>query len=109
MKFIYKIIPISLLVISISFLALFSPGKSILNEQVQDDGAEAITCSTLSNGEDVKIGSRFFELLFGKKEEKEVKEVKKTESKQVLLVSGGCIFGAKIKQSHITVSDPGNV
>ena len=53
--------------------------------------SECVECS----GE-VKISSRLWELLFGKKDE------------EVLLIPGGTVFGAKVKQSFVTVSDAGD-
>ena len=49
-----------------------------------------------TSGRDFKISSRFWELLVGKN---------KTEEKTVLI--GGTVFGAKVKQTCVTVQDSG--
>ena len=46
--------------------------------------------------EDVEVGSRFFELFFGKDKE---------EEKEVSLLPGGGVFGVKIKQKYVSVTD----
>lgn len=52
-----------------------------------EDGATPVL------SEDVVVGSRIWELLFGKKE------------KALALIPGGDVFGIKIKLSHVTVAD----
>ena len=48
---------------------------------------------TLADG--VEVGSRFFELLFGKEEKPE----------ELALIPGGGVFGVKIKQKYVTVTE----
>ena len=52
--------------------------------------------SVLTLADGVEVGSRFWELFFGEK--------KKTDEKITLLI-GGDIFGVKIKQKYVTVTD----
>lgn len=58
---------------------------------------EAYVCENCvpALAENVEVGSRFFELLFGKDE----------EEKRPELILGGNVFGVKIKQKYVTVSD----
>ena len=51
-------------------------------------------CPTLSDG--VEVGSRFFELFFGEK---------KKEAEPITLLPGGEVFGMRIQQKHVTVTD----
>ncbi len=60
--------------------------------QPSADSVEAVS-------ENVEISSRFLELLFGKD--------KNNKEKELLLIPGGGVFGAKIKQEYVTISDPG--
>ena len=46
--------------------------------------------------ENVELGSRFFELFFGKEED---------EGKNISLIPGGDVFGVKIRQEYPTVTD----
>ncbi len=84
-----------------SFLAVSSSASEkaervdTLNEYDVSVSEESV--STLS--EDVRVGSRLFELFFG--EEK--------ESKQISLIPGGDVFGVKIKQDHVTVIESGRI
>ena len=52
--------------------------------------------STEALSENVVVGSRFFELFFGKEEDKK---------ENISLILGGDVFGVKIKQEHPTVTD----
>ena len=45
--------------------------------------------------ENVEVGSRFYELFFGKGEKKE----------RISLIAGGDVFGIRIKQKYVTVTD----
>ncbi len=49
--------------------------------------------------DDVKVGSRLLELFLGTNESKNVS----------LLIPGGDVFGVKIKQNGVTVTDPGRI
>ena len=58
-------------------------------------GASAEECEpVLADG--VEVGSRFWELFFG--------ESKKSDE-QIVLLTGGDVFGVKIKQKYVTVTD----
>lgn len=68
-------------------------------EETEADVPCALSTVDVSGGE-VKISSRIWELFFGKA--KQARNIPKT----LLLYSGGDIFGARIKQSYVTVCDP---
>lgn len=100
MKLMVKKSIVWLLVASLSFFIFLPPGQ---NENslilLETPYREAISCAKdITNGE-IKISSRIYELLFGKEK----------EEAKVLLIPGGGIFGAKIKQSYVTVQNPGDV
>ncbi len=66
-------------------------------------GAEELSCQSFSSeeaspalSENVKLASRFWELFFGSKEQ---------SGRKALLVPGGEVFGVKIKQKHVTVTE----
>ena len=91
---------ILVLVAVLSFF-IFTPSAPRSGLQIYKSGVEVtMPCSTYTSSEDVKIGSRFLELILGKEEK---------EDQTVLLIPGGGIFGAKIKQSYVTVQNPGEV
>ena len=54
----------------------------------------------------ISYGSRLWELFFGENTEREVAS---EENQKTLLIPGGGVFGARIKLSHVTVSDPCDV
>ena len=87
---------VCLLVIAIS-LSIFSPGGSEADYIQTGIDQSSISCVAIKN-EDVKISSRLLELLFGKSEEKT----------RVMLIPGGTLFGARIKQSYVSVQSPGD-
>ncbi len=62
----------------------------------------AVSCGLESGGQNVKISSRFLELLFGSRKDSS----KETDGKKLLLLTGGDVFGARIKQTYVTVADP---
>ena len=99
MKLTLKRFLICLLVVSLSFFVFLPPGQ---NEKLGGTGDTtgdcAVSCSSESGVEEIKISSRLYELLFGKEE----------ETKKLLLLPGGGIFGAKIKQSYVSVQNPGD-
>ena len=89
-----------LLVASLSFFIFLPPEQSdkclsLLETSYQD----AVSCSKDIANDEIKISSRIYELLFGKEK----------EETKVLLIPGGGIFGAKIKQSYVSVQSPGDV
>ena len=74
-------------------------------------GSETVICSTAEDihacsssvaalPDGVKVSSRFWELLRGNDKEEKCDE-------EILLIPGGGVFGARVKLSEITVSDPG--
>ena len=84
-----KIISSALAAVTITytFLASFaSPIRCLAAEETP----------TVAVASDVKVSSRIFELLFGKREE---------EKKTLYLIPGGEVFGAKIKQNGVVVTD----
>lgn len=86
-----------LLVASLSFFVFLPPGQNG-STLVFSSGVGSVPCSTTAASDGVKISSRLLELIFGTKEEKET----------LLLIPGGGIFGAKIKQSCVSVQNPGD-
>lgn len=63
----------------------------------RDDSAEVLTEETIPTLADgVQVGSRFWELFFG--------DGKRAEE-QITLIPGGDIFGVKIKQKYVTVTE----
>lgn len=95
MKIILRRFLLCLLVVSLSFFALYPNGQDEKNQRIVTSVTDSAPCSATSAG-DVKISSRLIELLFGKNE----------ETQTLYLIPGGGIFGAKIKQSYVTVQNP---
>ena len=89
-----------LLVVALSFFVFAPPGR-MGDLQYNNEDHDASPCSAEAVSEDTKIGSRFLELLFGKESESD-------NNKTVLLIPGGGIFGAKIKQAYVSVQNPGD-
>ena len=91
-----------LLVAALSFFVFLPPEQ---NERASDSAPVSVggeLCSAVSAEEDVKISSRLWELLFGKDNEGN----NAPSNERVSLIVGGGIFGARIKQSYVSVSDP---
>ena len=95
-----KLIRFFLVLTLATVLSLFAVFPSSNGNVSIDYGAikDSIPCAVTPAG-DVRISSRLYELLFGKS----------TEDEKVLLIPGGTIFGAKIKQSYVSVQSPGDV
>ena len=93
MKLILKRYLVLVLVISLSFVILITPGQIESVYAHRAAAEDSVPCGTVIGGEEVKISSRLLELLFGKEE----------VGKDVVLIPGGAIFGAKIKQNHVSV------
>ena len=87
-----------LLVVSLSFILIVPPMNSESSLTFREDNSEATECSVMAKSGEVKISSRLLELLLGKGNK---------ENKNLLLIPGGGIFGAKIKQSYVSVQSPG--
>ena len=98
MKLIIKGVLSPLLLIATVLLAAYPRDVHGTAETVNTP-MDAVECAAIKDGE-VKIGSRLAELFFGKSEAK---------GDTVLLIPGGGIFGAKIKQSYVSVQSPGDV
>lgn len=98
MRFILRKFLVLLLVASLS-LFIFLPPEQNEIFSAHAHANEYKPCSVTLEGEETKISSRLLELLFGKEEE---------ERQTLLLIPGGGIFGAKIKQSYVTVQNPGD-
>lgn len=94
MKLMVKKYLILLLILCMSALLLIPKGKADIIKKL-DATDETAACS-VEVGENIKIGSRLYELLFGKVE----------SEKKLLLVPGGGIFGTKIRQSYVSVQNP---
>ena len=67
-----------------------------LQEAVGNINADQVCECEPALSDNVEVGSRFLELLFGEKEE---------EKKPVSLLPGGGVFGVKIKQIYVTVTE----
>ena len=99
MKSILRKYLVWLLVASLSLFAFLPPEPSESSSILLGANDEYETCSLSSVNEDTRISSRLLELLFGKEEENE----------KLLLIPGGGIFGAKIKQSYVSIQSPGDI
>lgn len=65
--------------------------------EVREGNNEYLNCEyTPTLAEGVEVGSRFYELFFGKSEKK---------SDPVVLLPGGDVFGVKIRQKYVTVTE----
>ena len=98
MKLTLKRFLICLLVVSLSFFAFYPHGQVEEQRLIESSANESLLCAT-NDAAEVKISSRLVELLFGKDSKK----------KTLLLIPGGGIFGAKIKQSYVSIQNPGDV
>ncbi len=99
MKLMAKKSLVWLLVASLSFFVFLPPGQNEKHiSSVETTCPDTVLCSADSSNNEIKISSRLYELLFGKDE----------ENGKILLVPGGGIFGAKIKQSFVSVQNPGD-
>ena len=105
MKCTIKKILVCLLAAVISFSVFLTFGQNEIRINARASDEDAISCSGAVIGEDVRISSRIWELIFGKDKKKEEKD----DTGTVLLIPGGSIFGARIKQSYLCVSDPGAI
>ena len=97
MKFKIKFCIALLVAASLSLFVIFPHGRVEYTKADATLPGDTCICSVHQDNEEVKISSRLYELLFGKNEENET----------VLLIPGGGIFGAKIKQSFVSVQNPG--
>lgn len=84
------------LTLSLTLFTLLSPVKTAA-KNIADTSPEATECSIPDN---IKVDSRLRELFFGKSENR---------TKAQTLVPGGCVFGIKCKQSHVTVTDSSGI
>ena len=87
---------------ALSFFVFLPPGQNENRIKTTAVHSESAECAVLTESEDLKISSRLWELFFGKTEEK-------NENSRRTLVVGGSVFGAKIKQAYVSVSDPMDV
>ena len=88
-----------LLLISASALLISPLGKEKDVTVFATQKNEDVSCSLKDCESEIKVKSRLIELLFGKKEDEE----------PIMLIPGGAIFGAKIKQSYVSVQNPGEI
>ena len=88
-----------LLLISASALLISPLGKEKDVTVFATQNNEDVTCSLKDCESEIKVKSRLIELLFGKKEDEE----------PIMLIPGGAIFGGKIKQSYVSVQNPGEI
>lgn len=82
---------------ALSLFVFLPPQNTDITRVLAANEEAYVTCGT-DEKEETKISSRLLELLFGKDEEE-----------TVLLIPGGGIFGAKIKQSYVSVQNPQDV
>lgn len=88
-----------ILVVSLSFFVFLPPGLNgtpFVSYALSEQEEPYLLASA---SDEVKISSRLVELLFGKNNNE--------EKEAIYLIPGGGIFGAKIKQSCVTVQNPG--
>ncbi len=81
--------------------ALFALAIAVLLSSFPAGSARAFASNEyepISLGTDVNVSSRFFEVLFGKKDTQKDNAVN-----EIMLCPGGDVFGAKIKENKITV------
>ena len=97
MKSIFKKYLVWLLVASLSLFVFLPPEPSETVGAPKDTESYVLAASSAIT-EDTRISSRLWELLFGNDE----------KSEKVLLIPGGGIFGARIKQSYVSVQSPGD-
>lgn len=89
----------SLLFAILTVCTFLSYGTNVFASEIYTNHATNVkdTLEYNASKESVEVGSRFFELIFGKKEEKQA-------NKDIYLCPGGDAFGVKISGSHVTVS-----
>ena len=80
----------------LAVLALMPTGNGRGALQTVQQTAESCSAGVLLSGENVKVSSRFLELLMGSGEE-------------LMLIPGGEIFGTRVTQPYVSVSDNGEV
>ena len=80
----------------LAVLALMPMGNGRGALQTVQQTAESCSAGVLLSGENVKVSSRFLELLMGSGEE-------------LMLIPGGEIFGTRVTQPYVSVSDNGEV
>ncbi len=98
-----------LLILSLSFSVFHLSGQNAKTVNPTND-TEAVSVVSDASGEDIRIGSRFLELLFGKEKDSgksTEEEGKEKDSTDLYLIPGGMVFGAKIKLEHVMIQDPG--
>ncbi len=97
--------PLISLMLAIISLFSFTADKTALSagsvsNKTAQDTAE---CSVTVCGEEIEIGSRLLDLIRGARSGV---STEKEDEKKVVLIAGGGIFGAKIRQKYVTVADP---
>lgn len=83
------------LLLNTSAGAFYDSGEVTSFAPISDE-EEIYTEASASVRDDVRISSRIYELLFGKSENKK---------ETLYLIPGGDVFGIKIKEEHVTVSE----
>lgn len=84
------------LTLSLTLFTLLSPFKTAA-QNIADSPEDAAECSVPDN---IKVDSRLRELFFGKSE---------NPNQALTLIPGGCTFGIKCKQAHVTVTDSSGI
>ncbi len=81
----------------LTIYTLLSPFAVFASAEQGADTDEAVTENYVPTiAENVQVGSRFFELFFGKDEK---------EAEPTTLIVGGQVFGMKIRQKYVTVTE----
>ena len=83
------------LLLNISAGAFYDSGELTAFAPISDE-EEIYTETSASVRDDIRISSRIYELLFGKSENKK---------ETLYLIPGGDVFGIKIKEEYVTVSE----
>lgn len=102
MRYILRKFLVLILAASLSLFIFLPPEQNEIFNTSAPVPDESALCSATVSDKETRISSRLWELLFGKEKEEGEREV-------LLLIPGGAIFGAKVRQSYVTVQNPQDV
>jgi stage IV sporulation protein B len=102
MRYILRKFLVLILAASLSLFIFLPPEQNEIFNTSAPVPDESALCSVTVSDKETRISSRLWELLFGKEKEEGEREV-------LLLIPGGAIFGAKVRQSYVTVQNPQDV
>ena len=106
MKSIIKICLVLLLVASLSLSPFLTHEYKWTESETEENATQIVAIVKEASAEETRISSRLLELLFGN-DEKNDDNNKNDRNEKLLLIPGGSIFGAKIKQSYVSVQSAG--